>query len=324
MIVSCFAIFSAALRQMIEKESTGIHMKNFGYIFLFLLLATSQHLMAEIYKFQDANGKWQFTDKKPKQADAERVNYKSNEKKKLGPEFTIVQKGAVNYFRVRNPFYAPMSIELISPQVANGKKEWLVPPQTVMDLIQSSDAIEPYKYRWQLGDAAVVPARQRYQFPVQTPACTPISQSFNGRFSHTKDHSRYAVDIAMDVGTPIVAARAGVVVRVKDDYHMGGVNDYFLDKGNYVSVIHEDGTFASYYHILLGTAAVKAGDQVQAGQLLAKSGSSGFSSGPHLHFVIYRNAGFRQQSIPFQFITKNGNLVEPVEGLKICDQVIQN
>lgn len=299
-------------------------MKNLGYIFLFLLLATSQHLLAEIYKYQDANGNWQFTDKKPKQADAERVNYKSSEKKKQGPEFTIDQEKGLHYFNVKNPFHAPMALELNSPQVANGKKEWLVPPQAAVNLIQSSVAIEPYKYRWHLGDPKALPARQQYQFPVQTPACTHISQSFNGRFSHTKDHSRYAVDIAMDVGTPIVAARAGVVVRVKDDYHMGGVNDYFLDKGNYVSVIHDDGTFASYYHILLGTAAVKPGDQVEAGQLLAKSGSSGFSSGPHLHFVIYRNAGFRQLSIPFQFVTKNGNLVEPVQGLKICDQLIRN
>lgn len=299
-------------------------MKIFGYILLLHLLVAPQCLLAEIYKYQDANGKWQFTDKKPKQASAEQVNYKSTEKKKLGPEFTIVQKGAVNYFKVRNPFYAPMSIELISPQVADGKKEWLIPPRAAMDLIQSSVAIEPYRYRWQLGDPTAVPARQQYQFPVQILACTYISQSFNGRFSHTKDHSRYAVDIAMDVGTPIVAARAGVVVRVKDDYYMGGTNDYFLDKGNYVSVIHDDGTFASYYHILLGTAAVKPGDKVEAGQPLAKSGSSGFSSGPHLHFVIYRNAGFRQQSIPFQFVTKNGNFVEPVKGLKICDQLIQN
>lgn len=299
-------------------------MNIFGYVSLSLLLLMPQCIMAEIYKYKDANGKWQFTDKKPKQADAERVNYKSNEKMKPGPTFSLVRNNDLNHFKVKNPFHAPMTLEINSPQVANGKKEWLIPPQASLDLIQTSDAVAPYKYRWQLGDPAAVPSRQRYQFPVQTPACTHISQSFNGHFSHTKEHSRYAVDIAMDVGTAIVAARAGVVVWVKDDYHMGGVNDYFLDKGNYVSVIHDDGTFASYYHILLGTAAVKPGDQVEAGQLLAKSGSSGFSSGPHLHFVIYRNAGFRQQSIPFQFVTKNGNLVEPVQGLKICDQLIRN
>lgn len=293
-----------------------------GYL-LVMTLTFSSVTQAEIYKYQDANGKWQFTDKKPKKVDAERVNYKSNEKKKQGPEFTIDYDKGLNYFKVKNPFYAPMVIELISPQVQGGKKEWLIAPQSSLDLIQTSSAIEPYKYRWQLGDPNASPAQQHYQFPVQMLACTHISQSFNGRFSHTKDHSRYAVDIAMNVGTPIVAARAGTVVGVKDDYHMGGVNEYFLDKGNYVSVIHDDGTFASYFHILLGTAAVKPGAQIQAGQLLAKSGSSGFSSGPHLHFVINRNAGFRQLSIPFKFVTKNGNAIEPTQGLKICDQLIQ-
>lgn len=298
-------------------------MKIPGYVFLFLLLTAAQPLLAEIYKYQDANGKWQFTDKKPKQADAEQVNYKSNEKKKQEPEFTIEQRKGVNYFQVNNPFYAPMALELKSTQVKRGKQEWLIPPKSSLNLIQTTSAIEPYKYRWQLGDPKVSPAQQYYQFPVQSLECTRISQGFNGRFSHTKDHSRFAVDIAMNVGTPIVAARAGIVVGVKDDYHMGGVNEYFLDKGNYVSVIHDDGTFASYFHILLGTAAVKPGDQIQAGQLLAKSGSSGFSSGPHLHFVINRNAGFRQLSIPFKFVTKNGNAIEPTEGLKICDQIVK-
>lgn len=298
-------------------------MKIFGYVFLFLLLAASQQLRAEIYKYQDANGKWQFTDKKPKQADVDLVDYKSTEKKAQGPEFTIEQNKGVNYFNVKNPFYAPMTLELKSPQVKTSKQEWVIPPKSSLNLIQTTSAIEPYKYRWQLGDPKASPAQQHYQFPVQTLECTHISQAFNGRFSHTKDHSRYAVDIAMNVGTPIVAARAGVVVGVKDDYHMGGVNEYFLDKGNYVSVIHDDGTFASYFHILLGTAAVKPGDQIQAGQLLAKSGSSGFSSGPHLHFVINRNAGFRQLSIPFKFMTKNGNAIEPTEGLKICDQLVK-
>lgn len=294
-----------------------------SFTLFLLLLAFPQLLQAEIYKYQDANGKWQFTDKKPKQTDAEVVNYKSNEKEKQGPEFTINQLNDVNYFKVKNPFYAPMNLELNSTQMQKGKKEWLIPPRKSSVLIQTSDAIAPYKYRWHLGDPKASPTKQRYQFPIQTLACSRISQSFNGRFSHTKDHSRYAVDIAMNVGTPIVAARSGTVVGVKDDYHMGGVNEYFLDKGNYVSVIHDDGTFASYYHILLGTAVVTPGDQVAAGQLLAKSGSSGFSSGPHLHFVIYRNTGFRQLSIPFQFVTKNGNVVDPVEGLKICDQLVQ-
>lgn len=290
---------------------------------LFLLFTCSASSQAEIYKYQDANGKWQYTDKKPKEPAAEVVDYKSNEKKKLGPEFVVVQREGKNVLRVTNPFHGPIEIELRSSQVQAGRKLWLIPALRQLDLIQSESPVEAYKYRWQLGDPKAVIADQRYQFPVNTLSCTHISQGFNGRFSHSKEHSRYAVDIAMNVGTPIVAARAGVVVGVKDDYHMGGVNEYFLDKGNYVIVMHEDGSFASYFHILLGTAAVKAGDDVNLGQVLAKSGSSGFSSGPHLHFVVSRNAGFKSQSIPFHFVTRDGNAIDPTEGLKICDQLVR-
>ena len=296
-------------------------------IFLFAfscwLTISCSSAFAEIYKYQDANGKWQFTDKKPKQADAELVDYKSNEKKKQEPEFSIDQAHGINHLVVKNPFYAPITLQLISTQVKNGKQEWLLGPQASLSLIQNNGVIEPYKYRWQLGDVTAQPGIQQYQFPFQSLACTHISQGFNGRFSHTAEHSRYAVDIALNVGTPIVAARPGVVVMVKDDYPMGGVNEYFLDKGNYVRVMHDDGTFADYFHILLGTAAVKPGDKVQVGQLLAKSGSSGFSSGPHLHFVISRNGGFWQLSLPFHFVTNNGSSIEPTEGLKICDQLAQ-
>ncbi len=306
-----------------QQEPHKEAMYIFKLTILIWLLVSSQLLLAEIYKYQDANGKWQYTDKKPKESTAEVVDYKSSEKKQLGPEFVVVQRQANNVLRVTNPFHAPIEIELRSSQLQGRRKSWLIPAQGRLDLFQSENPVEAYKYRWQLGDSKVTLSDQTYQFPVNTLSCTYISQAFNGRFSHSKDHSRYAVDIAMNVGTPIVAARAGVVVGVKDDYHMGGVNEYFLDKGNYVIVMHEDGSFASYFHILLGTASVKAGDKVKSGQLLAKSGSSGFSSGPHLHFVVSRNADFKSVSVPFHFVTRDGNTVYPTEGLKICDQLVR-
>ena len=295
----------------------------YGCAILLLLLIIPHAVIAEIYKYRDETGKWQFTDKKPKNAEAELVNYKSNKKRLQGPIFQIKDIKGRKHLSAKNPFHAPVQVELVSPQVQNQRQQWLIPPLATLVLLKDEEAIAPYQYRWYLGDPQVTTNEQLYQFPVQPLSCVHISQGFNGRFSHTKDHSRYAVDIAMNVGTSIVAARAGVVIAVKDDYHMGGVNEFFLDKGNYVSVLHEDGTFAMYGHILLGTAAVKAGDKVQAGQLLAKSGSSGFSSGPHLHFVISRNGGFRQLSLPFHFVTKNGNAIVPTEGMKICDQLVQ-
>ena len=117
----------------------------------------------------------------------------------------------------------------------------------------------------------------------------------------------------MAVGEGIHAARDGLVVAVKDDYHMGGSDRFFLDKANYVRVLHDDDTFGIYAHILLGSAEVKEGDRVKAGDLLASAGTSGYSTGPHLHFVIQRNDGKQIVSEPFRFQLGQG-VFPPVVG----------
>jgi len=101
------------------------------------------------------------------------------------------------------------------------------------------------------------------------------------------------------------------VVWVKEDYHMSGTTRYFLDKANGIKILHDDGTFSLYAHILMDTAIVKEGDKVALGERLARSGSSGFSTGPHLHFSIIKNAGLRNISIPFKFIDNKGSIFTP-------------
>ena len=119
------------------------------------------------------------------------------------------------------------------------------------------------------------------------------------------------MDIAMDVGTYLTAVRAGTVVWVKDDYHMSGRTNYFLDKANVIKILHDDGTFSSYAHILMDTAIVKEGDNVAVGDMLARSGSSGFSTGPHLHFSVIKNSGLKNIAIPFKFVDDKGTAFTP-------------
>ena len=99
---------------------------------------------------------------------------------------------------------------------------------------------------------------------------------------------------------------------------MGGRKKYFLDKANYVKILHEDGTYAVYAHILQGTAMVKPGENVQLGQRLARSGSSGYSTGPHLHFVIQKNVGLKTHSIPFVFKDAEGKTFTPKRAMVIA------
>jgi len=131
-----------------------------------------------------------------------------------------------------------------------------------------------------------------------------ISQGAGGDYSHNSPKGRYAVDVAMPVGTPIVAARAGTVVKARDGQH-GRRPD---PAGNYVRILHDDGTHSAYLHLKRGSVQVKAGQQVKIGSLLGQSGNTGRSTGPHLHFVVQKNIGDSLVSVPFRF-------TQPVDSL---------
>ena len=68
----------------------------------------------------------------------------------------------------------------------------------------------------------------------------------------------------------------------------GGFNPSFIDKANTVAIVHDDGTVAEYAHLSPGAELVKLGQRVNAGELLGYSGNTGYSSGPHLHFIVSR------------------------------------
>jgi murein DD-endopeptidase MepM/ murein hydrolase activator NlpD len=122
----------------------------------------------------------------------------------------------------------------------------------------------------------------------------------------------------MPEGTPVCAARAGVIMDVADDFFEGGRSaDRYGTRANYVRVLHSDGTMAVYAHLQGETVRVRVGAKVAAGQVLAHSGNTGYSSGPHLHFAVERNAGMRLESVSFSFREASGRLVEPVTGMHL-------
>lgn len=141
----------------------------------------------------------------------------------------------------------------------------------------------------------------RYTLPYTPGKAYRVDQGFNGSYSHSGDF-QYAIDWNMPVGTPVHAARGGIVVGVKDSYSEGGPNRKYQNSANYVMIKHSDGTIGEYAHLQRGSAKVKVGDEVQEGQLLAASGNTGFSSGPHLHFFVYKAIdGGHRQSFPVRF-----------------------
>ncbi len=93
-----------------------------------------------------------------------------------------------------------------------------------------------------------------------------------------------------------------------------GLNLQNMDEANFVQILHDDGTHAIYAHLQLDTVRVKVGQRVARGEYIANSGNTGFSSGPHLHFVVLRNVGLRSESVPVAFAGPGGASVTPRSG----------
>jgi murein DD-endopeptidase MepM/ murein hydrolase activator NlpD len=156
-----------------------------------------------------------------------------------------------------------------------------------------------------------------YAPPIANGSRFQITQGFNGQFSHTDAQNRYAVDIMMPEDTPVYAARAGIVVEVNDDYYRSGTEQAYANKANSIRILHDDDSMAVYAHLALEKAQVSVGDSVKAGQLIAYSGNTGYTTGPHLHFAVQINRGMELVSVPFQFIDGANRLQEPEVGLWI-------
>jgi murein DD-endopeptidase MepM/ murein hydrolase activator NlpD len=157
-------------------------------------------------------------------------------------------------------------------------------------------------FYWTPGNMlAVHQANTVYQYPYAQGDYFPIVQGFGGGYSHS-GVSKYAIDFAMPIGTPIHAARAGVVIDVVEHHTRGGASRKYAKYANYVVILHADDTTGEYYHLKKNGVTVTQGEPVKAGQQIGYSGNTGFSSLPHLHFAVYRAKPFgKYQSLPFVF-----------------------
>lgn len=142
-----------------------------------------------------------------------------------------------------------------------------------------------------------------------------VAQAYGGTFSHTGTFF-FSYDFVMPIGTPIVAARAGVVHAVEEsfvDY------DNMIGHENYIVIAHADGTFARYLHLTQDGAIPEVGDTVEAGETIALSGNTGFSTLPHLHFDVTTGCALPLpacQTVEYWFA--NSSERQPTSGTRIA------
>ena len=135
------------------------------------------------------------------------------------------------------------------------------------DYIKNSDS--PYVLPWEIGKT----------FTVGQGNCTDGS--------HSLGQIQFAYDINMPIRTKIVAMRSGIVVKVIEsfvDLEFGTVG--LVDEANIINVKHDDGSEAQYVHLTLNGALKNEGDSVDQGEIIALSGNTGKTTGPHLHFQV--------------------------------------
>ncbi len=156
-----------------------------------------------------------------------------------------------------------------------------------------------YKFTFILGD---VTAEHNddfvYRLPFKKGQKHLVGQGYNEFPTHM---NQYAVDFNMDEGSEICAIRDGVVMQVIDAHTKGCPNESCSKYNNFIMVRHDDGSIADYSHIQKKGALVRIGDSVKSGQVIAKSGATGWASGPHLHLEVYVMRFTGQQSIKVEY-----------------------
>jgi len=155
-----------------------------------------------------------------------------------------------------------------------------------------------------------------YSLPYASEKSYRVIQGFGSRFSHT-GLEEFAIDIDMPVGTPVHAARSGVVADVEESHARGCWEDGCGRYANFIVILHSDGTTGEYYHLRKDGSLVDVGDTVTQGQKIAYSGNTGHTTMPHLHFAVYCAVAWgNTQSIPVRFRTANGIIERPRRGAR--------
>lgn len=313
----------SASRLQTESDISGARLT----FAIFVLALTGAALGQALYKYQDENGDWIYTDRPP--PEEQQVEVRDLPTGSSPPKVTLATR-LVNgelQFVASNEYHAPVEVILalddlksVQNPAADQVMRWIVDPRSELELMAlpaiGDEPSADYRFISLHGDPRSRHSPQRpYRAPFAVAKDFSITQAFPMGVTHDTADSRYAIDIAMPIGTDIHAARGGIVFEVASTNFRGGVDpDHDAAAANIVRILHDDGTHAVYAHLNWNSIRVQPGDEVERGEYIADSGNTGFSSGPHLHFAVLRNTGMRMESVPVRFEGPNSAEIQPTAG----------
>jgi hypothetical protein len=191
--------------------------------------------------------------------------------------------GPVPWLSVREKDVVFLGFDDISDLGGGGDGASDIPiPQPSQEPVTPDNLTRPNSSGRQEGGGQTDPPPSSGQLSYPLNSHYPVSSEYGDRIHPvTGEHSHHSgIDLAAPAGTDVVAPAGGRVKNIA--YNLGSC-------GNYIRIDHGNGTETGYCHLQSVREDLKVGDSLDEGEAFARVGNTGVGTGPHLHFIVYKN-----------------------------------